>query len=327
MAANNTLTLSTQEDAFSFLKKLINNEISDEELPDDIEVTGTLASVLIEIDGDNYHSSVTGTLARGLWEYQQEIYRAIAHTLYGSADIRKLTKTQLQEYNIVIDVEDGCSKLIAHTKDILAYLKEGINTMESKHRLIFYVAVPLILTTGIGLTTVLYHDTTTRGRVELEQEKTAQMQVVKEAAHDVPLLQHWVDSSERGARSIVKGVPDAHSFQMGNEKINNQEITTINQRASKEIPEEYTLSGYFKITSTTEPTSTGVVRSGLSGNGDEFTASLAMSNPDTPFSDEKINEIFLAPKNGNRILLKIKIKRTSEGIKSAEILESLDKNE
>ncbi|MFU2050562.1 hypothetical protein [Bordetella hinzii] len=312
--------LRSQEEALQFLQTLLDQNTSDDQLPEDVDIQGELASMLIEIEGANYHSSITGNLSRGLWELQQEIYRAVASTLHGAPNIKRLTKEELQDYNLVIDVEDGCSKLVADVKDIVGHLKDAVNSMESRHKLIFLVTLVVTMTAGTGLTWVKNNEISADKTVRMEKEKTAQMEVVRKAAQEVPALERWVQASENGARSIAKSVSDADSLSIGNESLNKQEIAEVNQRAAKEVSDVFKLTGYFRVTSITEPTSEGVVRVGLSGNGEEFLAYMNLRDENNPIPDAKSNAVFLAPKHSTRVYMEVKVKRASDGIREAFIV-------
>lgn len=207
--------IGTRQEAVALLQRLLDPNLADADLPDGVEISGELAILLIEVEGENFHSSITGTLARGLWEMQQELYRSVALTVHGAGTIKKLSKEELRDYNLVIDVDDGCAKLLVCLRDILGHLKEGINTMESRHRLIFYTVVPLILTTGIGLTLVTLADIEAGRENARDKEHTAQLEVVRQAAQQVPGVERWVEASKSSARSIAKSVPDATALTIG----------------------------------------------------------------------------------------------------------------
>lgn len=318
--AGEVAILNTHEEAVEFLQRLLDRDTPDEALPDDIQLEGELASMLIEIEGENYHSSITGNLSRGLWEMQQEVYRAVALTLHGVSSIKKLTKEELQDYNLVIDVEDGCSKLIADVKDVLGHLKDGINSMESRHKLILYVAATLILTAGIGLTMVKRADIDAEKAVKLAQVQTAQLEVVRKAAQQVPVVERWVETGEQSARSIAKSVTDAESVSIGKESLDKHGIAEVNQRAAREVSDVFIMTGYFRVTSTNEPTADGVVRVGLAGSGEEFMAYMNLKDENRPIADEDSNAVFLAPKHGTKLYMTVRIKRASDGIREAFIL-------
>lgn len=67
----------------------------------DFEVNNEQLVVHMKIYGSKFNDSITGQVARGLWEFQREIYRAVAFTLYGQASIKKLTKEDLEKYNLI----------------------------------------------------------------------------------------------------------------------------------------------------------------------------------------------------------------------------------
>jgi len=323
--------IDTHEDAVLLLRRLLDRTVADEELPEDVQFGGEVASLLIEVEGQNYHASLTGSLSRGLWEMQQEVYRAVALTLHGSPSIKRLTKEELQDYNLVIGVEDGCTRFIADIRDIVGHLKDGVNSMESRHRLILYISIVVILAAGIGLTKLKSDDIGLRGAerladieakksIELAKIQLEQLEIVRKAAQQVPAVERWLEASEQSAKAIAKSVIDAESVSIGRERLDKQEIAEINQRSSREVPDVFIMTGYFRVTSTTEPTADGIVRVGLAGSGEEFIAYLNLADEAHPISDEDSNAIFLAPKHGTRIYMSLKVKRASDGIREAFVL-------
>ena len=313
------VVINTSQEAVALLQQLLDPNLADADLPDDVEISGELATLLIEVEGKNFHSSITGTLARGLWETQQELYRSVALTIHGAGTIKKLSKEELRDYNLVINVDDGCAKLWVCLKDFLGHLSEGINTMESRHRLVLYIVAPLIVVTGMGLTWVKLEDIEAGRENARDKEYTARMEIVRQAAQQVPGVERWVEASKSSARSIAKSVPDATALTIGAETVDAVQISEINQRAAREIPDVYTVTGYFRVLSTTKPTPNGISRIGLSGNGREFIALINLKGKDPIITDEQSNLIFLAPKTGDRIYMQVRLKETSDGIKEASI--------
>lgn len=313
----NLVELSTVAEATDFLARLLRGDVPEESLPDDVVFSGELSELKIEIEGADYHSTITGNLARGIWELQQEVYRAAAHSLYGIDTIKKLPKSDLESYNLVFEVDEGCSKLVASLERMVGHLKDGINGMDSLHRLILLVSVPLIVAGGIGLTWAKLASIDAELQLQLEQEKTAQMRIVKDAAQQVPTVSRWIDASTNGAKSIAKAAYDAERLEIGQEAATAAEISEINRRASREIPDEFNVLGYFRVMRIAAPTSDGLVRLDLSGNGEEFSALIDLNSTKHPVSEDQKIALFLAPKDGKRLFMNVRLKKASDGIREA----------
>lgn len=104
-------TISTVEEALAYIQS---------EHPEDeaIAIGGVLAAFHAHIDGKNYHTSVPAGLARGLWELQEELYRAVAFALYGEESYKRLTEEQKEKFELVFQVSEGSSDLLAPLENL-----------------------------------------------------------------------------------------------------------------------------------------------------------------------------------------------------------------
>lgn len=87
-----TQVISTVADALDVLQKLDDPTIA---IPAEINFEGNLAVFKVVITGDHYHGTVPGELARGIWEYQEAIYRAVAFALYDGPDPDDLLRLRI----------------------------------------------------------------------------------------------------------------------------------------------------------------------------------------------------------------------------------------
>lgn len=70
------VVLNTVEEAINYLAQL-----DDGTEPDEVVFEEELATLHIEVDGDRYHATIPGELARGLWQFQEAVYSAAAYAL------------------------------------------------------------------------------------------------------------------------------------------------------------------------------------------------------------------------------------------------------
>lgn len=250
-----SVTVSTLEDALQFLSDYAGEKES--EAPDVI-FEGEIAQIRIDIDGARYHSTIPGELARGLWEYQEAMYKAVAFALYGVEDIRRLTNAQRHEFELLFEVKDGSTDLIAKLKDFLAKLGEGFLTMDSKHKAYVLVAVAVMLSSGWAATAIVESQAAVKKEeikaqliVRQEEEKTRQFEVLGKVANANSVVATFSKASEEGARSIVRSTPDATKIKIGRAKIDRSDIEEINQRSPKDkataeiIQEDFRVFGAF----------------------------------------------------------------------------------
>jgi len=84
-----TVALKSVEEALDYIAKLQHGQADDFAVMFD----GELKALHINVDGPKYHSSVPAELARGLWEYQEALYRAAAFAITGTDDIRVVVQS------------------------------------------------------------------------------------------------------------------------------------------------------------------------------------------------------------------------------------------
>ena len=85
-----TIAINSLEDAIAFLQANDDNAA--------YTLAGEFFQLKIKVDGARYHSSIPGELARGLWQFQEALYKAVAFSLHGVEDIRKLTAEQREDF-------------------------------------------------------------------------------------------------------------------------------------------------------------------------------------------------------------------------------------
>jgi len=308
------IKLSTFDEVADYLGKILRGEVPKEQIEEGVEFGEEIKRLRIHLEGKNFHASVTGNLSRGLWELQQEFYRAAARTTHGVANIKKLSKAELDAYNLVFEVEEGSSDLIAGLLNFLNGLTEGIQGMSDTHQLIFLLGFVLIVAGGLGLTMVKMKDIEANKDLGLEQEKTKQLDVVRAAAQQVPALGRWSEAAESGSRSVAKGGSDANHILIGTESVDRDEIAEINKRAPRTVAGVEIIEDEFRII-TVKESSDQIRNLLLSKEGLELTAILDESR----FDEQQLDRLFLAFRHRMPISLEVNAKATADGYKGAYI--------
>ncbi|ROT45034.1 hypothetical protein [Pusillimonas sp. NJUB218] len=341
------LTISSVEEALELLDKLGEDDFAFTDRDyENLEITGVVATLAIEINGPPFHGTITGGLARGLWHYQKEIYKAAAFAIYNNDNYGKIPRQELKNYTLVFDVDEGCTELIAKILDIGKSLVEktmdGMTPKEKASLLlkitlaISGAAASVVIATAFSedyynhKSTVLVEEQKARQaeatteenieRIKSEVERDRiQAQLVASLLDKEPVPSRFNAASAEGIKAIAKYSPEATALKFGNVELGKEQLEELNQRSSREIPDEFNIVGYYRVTSTTEPLPDGTVRVGLSGNGDDFTAYVDLNNEESPITDEQSDALFLAPKTGERLYMNVRIRRASDGIRSAYI--------
>lgn len=303
------VTLSSVHEATELLSRLLTDE--NFEPPSQITLADELANLRICIDGARYDRTVPGTLARGIWELQQEIYRAVAHTIIGADNFRRISGN-IEDYTLVFRVEPGSTELSAILQNLLDTMSGAIASMDSRHKAITLIGIAVVLVSGYGLVSILTNHQDNQARIALEQERTRQFQVIAEAARQVPTIHRWQDAAAKGAKSVVKSASDADSIRIGSASVNKEQIKDINARAARESAETEAVTGEFRVIQIRRQDS-GLCRFTLVSANGEIPAVLDQD----AFETAQINHLWQAAQHDVPVALELQITRIGDSVKRA----------
>lgn len=316
------LTVNDADDALQLIERLQNGE--EITFPDRIELGGDLGKLVICIEGGNYHSSVPGNFARGIWEFQQEIYRAVAATTQGVTDLRKLPKEAYEQYNLVFEVSSGSSNLEAPTSGFFTALGKGLSDMDDRNKLIAILGIAAIISLGyaggkIGASWISSHYSSQAEQarleadVEKERERTKQIEMLTKSNATIRTFDKAVTA---GTKSVIKSVPDATEATVAGATFDRQAILDVNSRAARESRDSMELTEDFKIIGFKRPEGSDIGRYTLVSKSGEISAILDMSE-DGPFTPEQIQHFWDAGLTQNPITLTVGAKLVGGAVKQA----------
>jgi hypothetical protein len=317
------MELTSKAEAIAFLAE--NMAKDDREVPD-VTILGDLARLNIYVDGPNYHASFPGEFARGLWEFQEAIYNAIALALYGVEDIRKLTAEQKDDFKIVFQVKEGSLDIGALLEKFFDKFAEGFAQMESKHKAVTLATVALILATAYGAVQIAESSVDAKkAQVEAQlkigeaHEHTEQMKILADAINQNAIAAHFAAATEEGSRAIVKRAQGATDVRVGAVSFDKDEIDEINQRATKEKASAQIIADTFVIVrvETRESATTKLILA--SAKTGEFSAIMQ----DDEFDADAMNKMWTAIKNREKVALEVNATLMRGTIKSAQIVKIL----
>lgn len=211
---------------------------------------GDLEFIRFVFEGPGFKHAVPGDLAKGLSIYQDEIYRAAKTALYGTDGRFQLTSEQHKAFELVFQVNDGCTELLAPIQKLMEALAQGITGMDSTTLAIVIVLVVLILVGGYVATKI--HDavqTTKQKQTEEDGRKniaeavagmgkamaTTQVDAIKalvlENRHGV--ARRFEDAQETGVKEILKSVPQATEVEVNGVSFDADDIKEIRRRAKR----------------------------------------------------------------------------------------------
>ena len=313
--------IDTFEDALAYLQEFQQQEGGG--APDPVFM-GEMESIRITIDGPRYKGTVPGELARGLWEFQEAVYRAAAYALYNAEDIRRLTAKDRKDFELVFEVEEGSTELLAKIPEMLTALKEGWVNMESKHKAYTMVAIAALLVSGYVAVSLadqygslkkdeLQKNTT----IELEKQKTEQFKILGRVASTDPVAGAFARAAEEGTRSIINNVADATSIQVGRVELDKEEMDSIRARAPKEKSVGQVVTEPFRVLATIsrDPSFTRYVLQRVS-DGSEVT--VLVSHEDT--SPDALEKLWEAARTRKPITLEMNLTINKGTLRSALLI-------
>nr|DAT59541.1 MAG TPA: hypothetical protein [Caudoviricetes sp.] len=91
--------------------------------------------IWVKIKGKEYHGGFPASFADSLCEMQRGFYRTAALALHGEENIKRLTNAELEKYEIVFKVEEGCTEISTDLADkITTLVEEAFKTMPAEYQ-------------------------------------------------------------------------------------------------------------------------------------------------------------------------------------------------
>lgn len=326
-------TIATVEEALAYIAS---------ERPDDeiVKLGGALVAFHAYIDGKDYHASIPAGLARGLWELQEELYRAVAFALYGDESYKRLTDEQKEKYELVFQVSEGSLDLLAPLETFFKELGEGFKNMDSGHKMKTLIAIAVIMASAWGGVTVYESLVESKQKLaEIESDnidkqgvrdmvlaqdaaRAEQFRLIAEIAQNDPVVGRFAKATENGTRAIIKGASDATRIKIGDADFNRDAILEVNQRAAKESAQAHIVTDEFRVVRG-DARDGGVTRFWLVNSaGLEFSGIVI----DEEFDAKELNQLWEAFRGRTNLKLEINTTVVRGQIKNASILRVIDQD-
>ncbi len=238
-----TDTISTLEEAIDFL-----NKNSDKEKIK-VNLSGELKTLSIEIEGPLFKGKLTGELARGLSEFQDEIYRAARYSLLG--DIGRLTNAQKEVFELSIEVKEGCTLVNIDLGKLAEGLSNTFQNMTPGEFTIFAVAVVAVLSGAwVGSHWLAEHY---KAKKELagDAEETKRLEIFSSAIEKIvnenPKLKRFSEAGANGIREIATHATGATSITVGRVELDEEALSNLRRRAPRTSSESLHEVGLFRV--------------------------------------------------------------------------------
>lgn len=315
------VTLNTVEEAIACLARLQNGEDIGK-----VEFAGELADLHIKVDGEKYHATVPGELARGIWRFQAEVYEAAAYALTGQSDVRKLTSEQRSDLELIFKVKEGSSDFLATLGRLFERLGDGFTNMDDAHKTRTLILIALIIAGGYGfgkgadVFRDIRKDQEATALAEVrESAQTEQLKIFAEAIAQSKVAQRFDQAMTNGVRDIARSAPEATEIKAGRTIMDADDIQELNKRAPRVNSTADVLDLQFRIFKV-DVRDVGTAKYVLAGlDTGEFVATLNESD----FTKEELAKILAAAQNREDIRLAVVVTRRHGEIRSAQIAQVL----
>ena len=245
----------------------------------DIRFAGELEAIRIDIDGPAFHHSITGELSRGLAAYQDEIYKAAKFAIYGREGRIQLTAEQRAAFELVFEVREGSTDLIAPVQTLVEGLAAGLSTMEPTMLAIVIIVVVVVLVGGYVAVNVLEGIQETKQKkdtldAEVKRGETTSVLVQRVTAEQTAIaavlvgskgervVQRFENAQTEGVKQVLRSVPTATEVTFGDIAFDSDDIKELRRRSPRAKSEYVEVIGNFRVFADTNITPTRLTLSG-----------------------------------------------------------------
>lgn len=184
------ITIRNEEDAIALLKKLVEGYEMEEVTSLEFE---SWPKFVIRIKGVDFDGTIPTRIMPTLLDLQKEVHRVYCLSTYGDENLRRLTKKDREQLELVVKVDKGSSLFETLLKDpILKTLQDAASRMTPEQ------LTATIIIFGLSVTSVLFWKLWLNKRIkERELDQTVQlsrlekekMEVIQRAMQQYPLSQ------------------------------------------------------------------------------------------------------------------------------------------
>ncbi|TOQ83118.1 hypothetical protein CGG88_03005, partial [Vibrio parahaemolyticus] len=215
-------------------------------------------TVILDIKGNRYHSSLPTKLMEGLVSFQQEVDKAYTCLQYNTSNRQKLTNADKDILELVFTIKEGSTEASSGGSDWVNGLLDKLDVvfkgMSGRQKTALLALLVLSVTgayVGVsfldGQNQVAIEKQKSIASVEVEKERTEQLktltetsnlgvQALRDAVLDKALEESpeqgikVVEHIEEGYKNVVKSVPDADQLSIGDTTLSKSDIKRISAK-------------------------------------------------------------------------------------------------
>lgn len=245
------IRITNEEEFLNFF-----NKIDDEEYMKEALFEADNLSVFMKFEGENYNSSLTGTMIQALADYQERIYHIYRTQKYGPNSNKKLSDEEKRALEIKVDIKPGCTEaIVSFVRDIIPEVVNKMNSQDISNTIITVAGIIIVVwaVKGVGVTLIKEAFKTKREDIKnkLEQAKSEKEKAFLES------IQSITNNAIEGMRSVASGITVAspERVTIGTNEITTGEAQNLLEDMKKprakpvkdEFPDMYSVDGEFKV--------------------------------------------------------------------------------
>lgn len=245
------IRITNEEEFLNFFDR-----IDDEEYMKEALFEADNLSVFMKFEGENYNSSLTGTMIQALADYQERIYHIYRTQKYGPNSNKKLSDEEKRALEIKVDIKPGCTEaIVSFVRDIIPEVVNKMNSQDISNTIITVAGIIIVVwaVKGVGVTLIKEAFKTKREDIKnkLEQAKSEKEKAFLES------IQSITNNAIEGMRSVASGITVAspERVTIGTNEITTGEAQILLEDMKKprakpvkdEFPDMYSVDGEFKV--------------------------------------------------------------------------------
>lgn len=196
--------------------------------------------VKIRITGTDFKSSISGDVAKALWEFEKNLRRAVAQTVYGSNNINVLPKEERIKTSLNFTISPGSSVIDTCLKPMAVSLGKGFENMGDIGKVFVYAIVGMTIA---WLGTEWFDKDIKMAEIQAKAQSSSEENILKAFKYAQPFQEAYRESSD----VIAKSVPTASSVQVNSKHYSHADIEKLNERPPRSEPEFDTFTRVYQV--------------------------------------------------------------------------------
>ena len=245
------IKISTEKEFIEFL-----NNIDNEDFLRNSILKADRLSVSMKIEGENFDSSLTGSIIKALADYQNKIYHIYRTQKYGLSSNKQLTDEELRALEIKVEIKPGCTEaVIGFVKDIIPEVVKNMTGQETSNTIIAVAGIVAGAWAIKGIVSTAISNAFKNKRHEIDS-KIELAKTEKEKAY-LTSIQSITHDAIEGMRSVASGiaVTEPSKVLIDDKSLTAAEAEDIALDMKKPrkvpqsdgLPDHYTVQGDFKV--------------------------------------------------------------------------------